>query len=151
MLIIVGWRQATDWEIPGTLSGPVQIGMIRGMTFTGQFLWSGYDWHTNAAATDGRYLNEISIASRNVDPVSGNVTFTLLGSAGSHNNQADTRIYRAARGEDGELYITGHSAGGNHLYRFTPTDPTRSVGSRLANYDSFARYDQCRLSFPFFV
>lgn len=88
-------------------------------------------------------MNEIGVANRTVDEF-GNVTVNLKPDAVSNNNMADGRLYRAVRGEDGNLYVTGHSAGGNHLYRYAPMNNLESVSSRLANYDFFTSYAGAR-------
>jgi len=45
--------------------------------------------------------------------------------------RVDTRGYRCAIGRDGRLYIAFEAAGGNHLFRYSPTDinePFKLVG-----------------------
>jgi hypothetical protein len=148
LLILIGWKQATDWLVSGSVGGPVQIGLIRGVNFQGNLMWLGYDWHTDPTALDGRYLNEISIQNRTVDEF-GNVTYFFKSNSEFANNMADTRLYRGSRGEDGELYVTGHSAGGNHMYRYSPIDTLDNVEDLLASYDFFTR---CELvSEPFSI
>jgi hypothetical protein len=91
-------------------SGVLQIAHIYGMSLTGTERWTGYDWSTDSASS--RYINR------------------------PESNAADTRLSRAALGLDGKLYAAGHSAGGNHIFRYRPDDiMTRAA---LAGYDLFA-------------
>ncbi len=110
-LVLVGWRQANDWWISGSAGGPVQIPLIAGYTFSGAVKWIGYDW-----STDPNNLSEYH--NRNGLFVDG----TKTAGAVSQNNMADARLYRVALGLDGTVVVTGHSAGGNHPYRWAATD-----------------------------
>ena len=146
LVVVAGWKQLFDWsDIDGsagnaTMGGPVQIPYLVGRSpVDGSIRWRAYDWHTDPGAADGRYLNEIAVAS-SVPDGTGRRIVTWKSASGIANNMADARLYRIALGADGVLVASGHSAGGNHLYRYSPADPTAAVGSKLANYDAFCSY-----------
>jgi titin len=104
--------------------GPVQIAFMRSQDYTGTIQWNNYDWTE--------------------DQVDG---------VGEVNNLADTRGLRIDMGADGKLYVAFLTAGGNHIFRYSPTDlptPVSIVGGDQYHqfYNSasehktfFARYE----------
>jgi hypothetical protein len=106
---------------------PVQICYIRGAAYDGSEKYTCYDW--SADPDSDRYLNKPA------------------------NNMADTRAYRCAVGRDGKLYCAFESAGGNHIFRYSPFDITQKVeivggdkfhewyNTRAEHKTFFARYD----------
>ncbi|HYE05056.1 MAG TPA: hypothetical protein VEL07_05970 [Planctomycetota bacterium] len=102
-VITIGWRQTTAHD--GVRKEPVQIAYLLATGFDGDTRWSGYDWSTDRTRRDS--LNA------------------------STNNMADTRGYRVTIGLDGKLYAAFEAAGGNHQFRWSPTDihaPVAIVG-----------------------
>ncbi|MFM2090291.1 MAG: hypothetical protein RLZZ127_780, partial [Planctomycetota bacterium] len=110
-LVVAGWRQTNDWWISGSVGGPVQIPVLHGLTYDGSTRWIGYDWGVDPTDLP-TYLNRNGLFPDG----------TKNGNATAGNNMADARLYRIALGGDGAMVVTGHSAGGNHLYRSSATD-----------------------------
>ncbi len=98
-VIHIGWRQANAFD--GSSTQPVQIAYIRGRSYTGTIKWTDYDWSTDPASAD--FINK------------------------PENNMADTRGYRCSLGADGKLYAAFEAAGGNHIFRYSPTSITTKV------------------------
>lgn len=109
--VIVGFRNARAWE--GRRVFPVQICYVFGYDFQGNRKYRLYDWDTDRESD--RFLNKPT------------------------NNMADTRAYRTAIGRDGKLYVGFEAAGGNHLFRYTPTDIMTESGAVVGGdqYHSF--------------
>jgi len=107
-VVHTGWRQA-DIPIAGWPDhGAVQIAYIQGRTYTGDVLWTGYDW--SVYPDSERYLNR------------------------SDNNMADTRGLRCCIGRDGKLYWASIFHGGIHMQRYDPFDimePVPVVGGDM--------------------
>ena len=124
-VIHIGWRQTRSWE--GTRVFPVQIAYLRGVGFDGEVKYLGYDWSTDRESP--RFLNR------------------------PENNMADTRGIRCSIGQDGLLYVAYESAGGNHIFRYSPFDVSERVeqagGDRYHSFHNtrsehktyFARHD----------
>ncbi len=93
-VVQIGWRQTNAFD--GNKTQPVQIAFLRGRDFQGNVKWTDYNWSSNSA--DENFLNRYT------------------------NNMADTRGYRCSIGGDGKLYAAFECAGGNHIFRFSPTD-----------------------------
>lgn len=104
-VIFLGYRNATD----GASGLPVQISYYRGIAYDGSVKYTGYDWSGSPSSPD--YLNSPT------------------------NNMADTRGYRATIGDDGYLYLSFESAGGNNLFRYDPFDINTPVS--LSGGDQF--------------
>jgi len=107
-VVHTGWRQAhvpiSGWPD----NGAVQIAYIQGRTYTGDVLWTGYDW--SVYPDSERYLNR------------------------SDNNMADTRGLRCCIGRDGKLYWASIFHGGIHMQRYDPFDimePVPVVGGDM--------------------
>ena len=96
-IVHLGWRQDWDWAN----GEPVQIAYVQGRTYTGDVLWTAYDWSVDP--NSDRYLNR------------------------SANNMADTRGCRCSIGRDGKLYCSFISQGGNHQFFYDPFDIMRRV------------------------
>ena len=127
VVLHTGWRQARSWQPDGNQRVlPVQIAYIRALNFDGSLNWRGYDWSTTRG--DDRFLNR------------------------SDNNMADTRGYRAAMGPDGLLYVAFESAGGNHIFRYSPLDVMENVSSRFSSApDHFHRFHNTRAEHKTFI
>lgn len=95
----IGWRQASAFD--GSSTKPVQIAYLRGRDFAGAIKWTSYDWSTDSGADD--FINKPT------------------------NNMADTRGYRCSIGADGKLYAAFETAGGNHIFRYSPFDIAQQV------------------------
>ncbi len=93
-LIALGMRNARAFE--GKRVEPVQISYLKGFGYDGKQKWSDYDWDTDAKSE--RFINR------------------------PENNMADSRGYRCTIGRDGKLYAAFEVAGGNHIFRYSPTD-----------------------------
>lgn len=93
-VVLIGWRQANAFD--GSTTNPVQIAYLRGVGYDGETRWTDYDWSTDRDSPD--FLN------------------------GPTNNMADTRGYRVAVGRDGRLLAAFEVAGGNHIFRYSPSD-----------------------------
>jgi len=96
-VIYTGFRNARTHD--GNKTFPVQIAYLRGVGYDGQAKWSNYGWSTDRESD--RFLNK------------------------PENNMADTRGYRCSIGGDGKLYAAFEAAGGNHMFRYSPTDITQ--------------------------
>ncbi len=87
---------------------PVQVAYIKAHDYNGNQIWRNYDW-------PGWML----------DPCNEGIEI---------NNMADTRGYRCDIGYDNLLYVGFESAGGNHIFRYAPTDlntPVTVVGGDM--------------------
>jgi hypothetical protein len=93
-VIFCGFRNANAFD--GRRNEPVQIPYIRGLSYDGKVKWTDYDWDTDRDSD--RFINK------------------------SSNNMADSRADRCAIGRDGRLYATFQVAGGNHIFRYSPTN-----------------------------
>ena len=113
-VIYVTWRQARAFD--GKRTYPVQIAGMRGMSYDGKLKWNNYNWSTKRDAKD--FLNR------------------------STNNMADTRGYRVSMGADGKCYAAFESAGGNHIFRWSPKDITKPV--TLAGGDKYHQFHNTR-------
>jgi hypothetical protein len=124
-VVSIGWRQATAFD--GSSSQPVQIAYLRGSAYDGTIKYTIYDWSTDTASP--RFINRPT------------------------NNMADTRGYRCTIGADGKLYAAFEVAGGNHIFRYSPTDIMTTVSivggdqwhafynTRSEHKTFFARYE----------
>ena len=102
-IVTVGFRNARAYD--GKRNEPVQISYALGVGYDGRQKWADYDWSTDRASD--RFINKPT------------------------NNMADTRGYRCAIGRDGMLYCVFESAGGNHIFRYSPVNimqPVKLVG-----------------------
>jgi hypothetical protein len=102
-IVTVGFRQARAYY--DRRAWPVQISYALGFGYDGKQKWCNYDWSTDRDSD--RFINK------------------------SGNNMADTRGYRCAIGRDGKLYCAFESAGGNHIFHYSPTnimEPVKLVG-----------------------
>lgn len=113
-VVLIGWRQANAFD--GTRTEPVQIAYLRGVEFGGTTRWTGYDFSTDMAAPN--FINRPT------------------------NNMADTRGYRVAVGRDGRLLAAFECAGGNHIFRYDPSDVTRTVS--IVGGDAFHTFNNTR-------
>jgi len=95
-VVYTGFRNAKAFD--GNKTFPVQIAYLRGVGYDGKAKWSNYGWSTDRESDD--FLNK------------------------PENNMADTRGYRCSIGADGKLYAAFEAAGGNHMFRYSPTDIT---------------------------
>jgi hypothetical protein len=93
-VVYTGFRNARAYD--GKRNEPVQIAYVKAVGYDGREKWTDYDWSTDQASE--RFVNR------------------------STNNMADTRAYRCTVGRDGKLYVAFESAGGNHIFRWLPTD-----------------------------
>ncbi len=93
-VVQIGWRQTNAFD--GKKTQPVQIAFLRGRDLFGGVKWTDYNWSSNSSDDD--FLNRYT------------------------NNMADTRGYRCSIGGDGKLYAAFECAGGNHIFRHSPTD-----------------------------
>jgi hypothetical protein len=109
-LIAVGTRQAKAHD--GKRMEPVQICYVLGMAYDGQTKWINYDWATQRDSD--RFINKPT------------------------NNMADTRGYRCTIGRDGALYCGFESAGGNHIFRYSPVNIMEPV--KLAGGDRYHQF-----------
>jgi hypothetical protein len=102
-VVTVGFRNARAHD--GKRNEPVQISYALGLSYDGKQKWLDYDWSTSRESD--RFINKPT------------------------NNMADSRGYRCAIGRDGALYCGFETAGGNHIFRYSPTnimEPVRLVG-----------------------
>jgi hypothetical protein len=104
------------WRQATAEGNPVQIAYIRAVDYAGAPKYIAYDWSTTVG--DPRYLNAPT------------------------NNMADTRGYRCVIGADGKLYAAFESAGGNHIFRYSPFE----IGTRvtLAGGDLWQQFSNTR-------
>jgi hypothetical protein len=93
-VILTSFRNAHAHD--GKRNEPVQICSVHGYGYDGQKKWTNYDWSTDRSSD--RFINKPT------------------------NNMADTRAYRCRIGRDGKLYVGFESAGGNHIFRYSPTN-----------------------------
>jgi hypothetical protein len=104
------------WRQAAADGNPVQIAYLRGTRYTGQDQWTDYDWSTDNASP--RFINR------------------------PENNMADTRGYRCDVGADGKLYAAFEAAGGNHIFRYSPSDISQKVS--LAGGDHWHTFSNTR-------
>jgi hypothetical protein len=110
-VVLIGWRQATAND--GMRNEPVQIAYLRGVGTDGMTRWTDYDWSTDVSSPS--FINR------------------------PENNMADTRGYRVSFGRDGRLLAAFECAGGNHIFRYLPTDiSTRSAIVLGDNFHTFS-------------
>ncbi len=109
-----GFRNAKAFD--GKKTNPVQICYVHGLSYDGRRKWTNYDWSTDRDSD--RFLNKPT------------------------NNMADTRADRCSIGRDGRLYVTFQVAGGNHIFRYSPTDITEKV--KLAGGDKYHQFYNSR-------
>ena len=113
-VVLIGWRQANASD--GMRTEPVQIAYLRGVGTDGVTRWTNYDWSTEVGAPN--FINR------------------------PENNMADTRGYRVSFGRDGRLLAAFECAGGNHIFRYLPTDiATRSA---IVGGDAFHTFSNTR-------
>ena len=113
-VVLIGWRQATAND--GMRNEPVQIAYLRGVGTDGVTRWTDYDWSTEVGSPN--FINR------------------------PENNMADTRGYRVSFGRDGRLLAAFECAGGNHIFRYLPTDiATRSA---IVGGDTFHTFSNTR-------
>ena len=93
-IVTVGFRNAHAHD--GRRTEPVQICYALGIGYDGMQKWCNYDWSTDQASD--RFINKPT------------------------NNMADTRGYRCVIGRDGSLYCGFEAAGGNHIFRCSPSN-----------------------------
>ena len=96
-VIVVGYTNNRAHD--GNRTEPVQICYVWGLDYRGKRKYTLYDWSADSASE--RFLNK------------------------PENNMADTRALRCSIGRDGFLYVAFEAAGGNHLFRYSPTDITQ--------------------------
>ncbi|MHC4201283.1 MAG: hypothetical protein ACYSU0_14940 [Planctomycetota bacterium] len=113
-VVYCGFRNARAFD--GKKTYPVQICYVRGLSYRGERKWTGYDWSTDRDSD--RFLNKPT------------------------NNMADTRADRCSIGRDGKLYVTFQVAGGNHIFRYSPTDITQKV--KLVGGDKYHQFYNSR-------
>jgi len=113
-VIFTGFRNAKAFD--GKKRYPVQICYVRGLSYDGQRKWTNYEWSTDRESD--RFLNKPT------------------------NNMADSRGDRCTIGRDGKLYVTFQVAGGNHLFRYSPTDIMEKV--KLAGGDKYHQFYNSR-------
>jgi len=124
-VMFCGFRNARASD--GNRVEPVQICYIHGLSYEGKRKWTDYDWSTDKDSD--RFVNK------------------------SENNMADTRADRCSVGRDGKLYVTFQVAGGNHIFRYSPTNIMEKAtlaggdkyhqfyNSRAEHKNFFARYE----------
>jgi hypothetical protein len=113
-VVFCGFRNAKAFD--GKKTYPVQICYVRGLSYRGERKWTNYDWSTDR--NSDRFLNKPT------------------------NNMADTRADRCSIGRDGKLYVTFQVAGGNHIFRYSPTNVTEKV--KLAGGDKYHQFYNSR-------
>jgi len=113
-VVFCGFRNANAFD--GKKTYPVQICYVRGLSYRGEPKWTDYDWSTDRGSD--RFLNKPT------------------------NNMADTRADRCSIGRDGKLYVTFQVAGGNHIFRYSPTSITEEV--KLAGGDKYHQFYNSR-------
>lgn len=113
-VVLIGWRQATAND--GMRNEPVQIAYLRGVGTDGVTRWTDYDWSTEVGSPN--FINR------------------------PENNMADTRGYRVSFGRDGRLLAAFECAGGNHIFRYLPTDI--STPSAIMGGDNFHTFSNTR-------
>jgi hypothetical protein len=106
----VGFRNARAHD--GKRMEPVQISYMQAIGYDGSKKWCNYDWSTDQKSD--RFVNK------------------------SGNNMADTRGYRCAIGRDGLLYAAFESAGGNHIFYYSPTSITERL--KFAGGDQYHQF-----------
>ena len=112
--IFTGFRNAKAFD--GKKTYPVQICYIRGLSYDGARKWTNYEWSTDRKSD--RFLNKPT------------------------NNMADSRGDRCTIGKDGKLYVTFQVAGGNHVFRYSPTNIMEKV--KLAGGDKYHQFYNSR-------
>ena len=113
-VIFTGFRNAKAFD--GKKTYPVQICYIHGLSYDGAKKWTNYDWSTDR--NSDRFINKPT------------------------NNMADSRGDRCTIGRDGKLYVTFQVAGGNHIFRYSPTNITEKV--KLAGGDKYHQFHNSR-------
>lgn len=93
-VVFTGFRNAHAHD--GKKREPVQIPYIFGLNYDGSRKWEDYNW--DADEKSDRFINKPT------------------------NNMADARGDRCTIGRDGKLYVTFQVAGGNHIFRYSPTN-----------------------------
>ncbi len=95
---------------------PVYISVVRGFDFNGNQKYVGYNWEPDSLLANGtknpNFINKPT------------------------NNMADTRAYRCEIGQDNKLYILHEVYGGNHIFRYSPSNvsqPIAIVGGDMYN------------------
>jgi len=124
-VVFCGFRNAHAFD--GKKRQPVQIPYIFGLGYDGTRKWEDYNWSTDPASD--RFINKPT------------------------NNMADSRADRCSIGRDGKLYVTFQVAGGNHIFRYSPTNIMEKAtlaggdkyhqfyNSRAEHKNVFARYE----------
>jgi len=113
-VVFTGFRNAKAFD--GKKRYPVQICYVRGLSYDGRRKWTNYEWSTDRESD--RFLNKPT------------------------NNMADSRGDRCTIGRDGKLYVTFQVAGGNHIFRYSPTDIMKKV--KLAGGDKYHQFYNSR-------
>ncbi|MDP6635727.1 MAG: hypothetical protein QGG42_12570 [Phycisphaerae bacterium] len=113
-VVFTGFRNARAFD--GKKTYPVQICYIRGLSYDGTRKWTNYEWSTDRKSD--RFLNKPT------------------------NNMADSRGDRCTIGKDGKLYVTFQVAGGNHIFRYSPTNIMEKV--KLAGGDKYHQFYNSR-------
>jgi len=106
---------------------PVHIAYMKTFDPTnGDDRWTNYDWR-GRVKLDAKKVGEESFLPENFlnRPT---------------NNMADTRGCRITIGDDGKLYASFESAGGNHIFRYEPRDIMTKIGPKMAGGDSWHRF-----------
>ena len=114
IVVFTGFRNAKAFD--GKKTYPVQICYIRGLSYDGARKWANYEWSTDRKSD--RFINKPT------------------------NNMADSRGDRCTIGRDGKLYVTFQVAGGNHIFRYSPTNITEKV--KLAGGDKHHQFYNSR-------
>jgi hypothetical protein len=124
-VVFCGFRNAHAFD--GKKNQPVQIPYIFGLAYDGTRKWEDYNWSTDQ--NSDRFINKPT------------------------NNMADSRADRCSIGRDGKLYVTFQVAGGNHIFRYSPTNIMEKAelaggdkyhqfyNSRAEHKNFFARYE----------
>ena len=114
IVAFTGFRNAKAFD--GKKTYPVQICYVRGLSYDGARKWTNYEWSTDRKSE--RFINKPT------------------------NNMADTRGDRCSIGRDGKLYVTFQVAGGNHIFRYSPTNITEKV--KLVGGDKYHQFHNSR-------
>lgn len=109
-VVFTGFRNAKAFD--GKKREPVQIAYLQAIGYDAKRKWTAYDWDTDEKSD--RFINKPT------------------------NNMADTRGYRCAVGRDGKLYAAFEAAGGNHIFRYSPTDISEKV--KLVGGDAYHQF-----------
>jgi hypothetical protein len=113
-VVFTGFRNARAFD--GKKKYPVQICYIRGLSYDGARKWTNYEWSTDRKSD--RFINKPT------------------------NNMADSRGDRCTIGKDGKLYVTFQVVGGNHIFRYSPTNIMEKV--KLAGGDKYHQFYNSR-------